>query len=461
MDTTGIPTSVYETVRDFRPDVIGYTMMTGEANYLITLNRKLKQHFDFYTVLGGPHTQFYHKSVEEDGVDAICIGEGDISFPQFLERLDTGKDFWLTETFHVKHEGKIYRNPLGPLVEDLDTLPNPDRQMLYDIDPSIANLGTKHFFTARGCPYRCSYCFNAKYNDNYKGLGKIGRFRSPERVIQEIEWTKERYPLDMLAFMEDVFTLKPHGWIQEFTRLYKKRINLPFYSTTRADNLIEKDLKALAEAGLDYVWMGVETGDEEAADKVFQRDLDNKTILDACKLLRKYGVRIYSLNIMGLPVKDQFEVDMRTLDLNMKIKPALASVGLLYPYPGTPIEEYSIKTGYLDEDIDNAQFLESNKFSSVIKFSSETEKLKVENLQKITGMVVDFPFLRPFVRFLASLPLTSFYHIFYYLHIGYCYKFRLAPASRKKLFQSGGALKSMVQEGPIMFKTFLRLVGYS
>ena len=152
MDLDGIPADVYETVRDFRPDVIGYTMMTGEANYLIKLNRKLKQHFNFCAVLGGPHPQFYHKALEEEGVDAICTGEGDISFPEFIESLDAGKDFWLTETFHVKHEGKIYRNSLGPLVEDLDTLPNPDRKMLYDIDPTVANLGTKHFFTARGCP---------------------------------------------------------------------------------------------------------------------------------------------------------------------------------------------------------------------------------------------------------------------------------------------------------------------
>ena len=122
----------------------------------------------------------------------------------------------LTETFHVKHEGRIYRNPLGPLVEDLDALPDPDRQVLYDAAPGLLNMGTKPFVSARGCPYRCSYCFNEEYNKNYKNLGTVARFRSPERVVEEIARIKERYPLSMVLLNDDVVTLKPHGWLQEF-----------------------------------------------------------------------------------------------------------------------------------------------------------------------------------------------------------------------------------------------------
>ena len=89
----GIPKPVYEVVRDFRPDIIGYTMMTGEHATLLELNRKLKREFDFKAVLGGPHAQFSQHVIEEDGVDAICIGEGDKFFPQFIERLNEGEDY--------------------------------------------------------------------------------------------------------------------------------------------------------------------------------------------------------------------------------------------------------------------------------------------------------------------------------------------------------------------------------
>ena len=125
---------------------------------------------------------------------------------------------------------------------------------------------------------------------------------------------------------------------------------------------------------------------------------------------------------------------MLTLELNLKIKPALASCGLLYPFPGTRIEEYSVKTGHLDSK-QKGEFLESNKRSSLLKFNSKTEKLKVENLQKLTGIIVEFPFLRSITRFITSLPLTGFYHFLFYLHLGYCHKIRLSPVKSAREVQ--------------------------
>ena len=70
--------------------------------------------------------------------------------------------------------------------------------------------------------------------------------------------------------------------------------------------------------------MGVECGDEKAANKIFLRGTGNDTILKATQCFNKYGVKIISLNIMGLPVDNAFEVDLRTIDLNLKIKPTMA-----------------------------------------------------------------------------------------------------------------------------------------
>ena len=101
---------------------------------------------------------------------------------------------------------------------------------------------------------------------------------------------------------------------------------------------------------------------------------------------------------------------------------------------GTRIEEYSVKTGHLDSE-SRGKFLESNKHTSLLKFNSKTEKLRVENLQKLTGLIVEFPFLRSFTRFLTSLPLTGFYHLLFYLHLGYCHKIRLSPVKSTREVQ--------------------------
>ena len=81
--------------------------------------------------------------LEEKGIDAICTGEGDTAFDDFINRIQNGEDYWLTKSFYVKYKGEIFKNGLAPLVDELDDLPYPDRDLLYDADPSLAEVGLK------------------------------------------------------------------------------------------------------------------------------------------------------------------------------------------------------------------------------------------------------------------------------------------------------------------------------
>lgn len=416
---------------DYSPAIVGYSAMTGEHMKLLEINRVLKKDYKFLAVFGGPHATFFPELIREDGCDAICVGEGEIAFAEFCHRVSNNEPYWQTPNFIVKHNGDIVHNPILPLIENLDDLPFPDRDLMYETDPSLANESHKMFFSTRGCPYKCTYCFNRKYNEIYKGKGSILRIRSPENLVNEIYSVRERYPLGVVHIDDDVFILKPRGWFKRFCALYKKRVKLPMSCNVRANLVTEELIAMLKDAGLDSVCMGVECGNEDVSNKVLERKLKNEQLIAASKIIKKHGIKLVTQNLIGLPVKNSYQIDLQTLDLNIKIRPTYAWSSILYPYPGTPIESYARTHGFLEKEV---PFLETNRRSSMFSFSKK-QKGQIESLHKLFGVIVRFPFLRRFCNLLCRLPLIGLYNAIYYAWYGYNYKTKIFPflSLRKEL----------------------------
>ena len=125
------PRGARRRLRAFGPDIVAYSVCSNEAEDYLEINRGLKGDFGFFSVFGGPHPTFSPEYVEGEGVDAICRGEGDLAFPQFLERFGTD-GLYETPNFSFKTGGGAIReNPLIDLNPDLDGLPFPARRLLY------------------------------------------------------------------------------------------------------------------------------------------------------------------------------------------------------------------------------------------------------------------------------------------------------------------------------------------
>ena len=412
-----------------QPTIVGYSIMSGEHPQILDLNRRLKQRYEFLAVFGGPHATFFPSIIQEQGCDAVCIGEGDLSFPEFCSRVQEGGKHWEAPSFVVKHDGRVFTNDLMPLVPSLDDIPDPDRDIIYSGDVFLAKDPWKGFFTTRGCPYRCTYCFNNRFNTLHRGKGRIIRHRSPERVIQEILDVKARYPLERVAFGDDSFLIQPQGWFEVFCSLYKREVGLPFTCNVRANLVQEDTLTMLRDIGLRVVWMGVECGDETIGNTILQRQLSNRQIIESARVIKGLGIKLYTQNLVGLPVKDSFEADLKTLDLNIRIKPDFAWSSILFPYPGTPIADYAQEHGFVG--LEELKITETNKRSTSLNFSVG-EKRRIEHLHKLFGLVVEFPALRPLVKVLCDLPFSSLYRFVYYFWYGYCIKVRAWNASLLK-----------------------------
>jgi anaerobic magnesium-protoporphyrin IX monomethyl ester cyclase len=398
---------VLQSVRDYEPDVIAYGATTGLHKYYLGLNAYVKEHFpNVISYLGGPHATYFPEVIHTPGLDVICQGEGEDASVQLLNALDAGDDIRFIEDLWVKSEGKVYQNGARGLRRDLDAIPFPPRELLYEYDPRLRERPLKSFTTNRGCPFPCSYCFNPSLVEHYGSSWKKVRIRSPENVVAEIAHIRSQGPLQIVAFRESIFVYNSK-WLREFGELYRREIGLPYYCHLRADILNEEMVDLLVWSGCHTVNLGIETANERLANEVLHRQIKMDRLKKGVRLLKKAGIVVFADNIVGIP-SGTLEDDFATLQLNIDLDVDYAAATLCTPYPGTGIAKFAQENGYFDgnfEAIDDSYYTES-----VIKFSSESERIQIENLHKFFAVTAALPAILPIVKQLIKLPPNDYFY---------------------------------------------------
>lgn len=424
-----------------RPDVVAYSASTGEHKYYVQLNAELKRRFPAVTtIMGGPHPTFYPEVVREGALDAVCVGEGDEAFPEFLSAVQAGRPFsGLANIATVEAP-----NPeLRPLFQDLDRLPFPDRELYYR-GTEMAQFPLKSFMTSRGCPYPCTYCFNHAFREMYRGKGQVLRRRSVDHVIGEIVEVRRRYPLECVKFYDDIFVYKVDGWMEEFASRYRREIGLPFHCLTRADLVTEEVVRALKEAGCHSVSMSIEAGNDRLRNDLLKRRMTREQIVSAFHLFHRHGISTFSNNILGLP-GSRIEHDIETLDLNIQCKVTFAEFPIFHPYPRTELGDYCVDRGMFDQHYEQLHI--SYQSESPLSCFTQEEKNTQRNLSELGLLAIWFPGLRNLiVNHLIRWPHNKAFFLAYFLAKAYLvsrkiYPFRIRLASALRLFAKSLALE--------------------
>ncbi|MFN7170868.1 MAG: B12-binding domain-containing radical SAM protein, partial [Candidatus Omnitrophota bacterium] len=279
--------------------------------------------------------------------------------------------------FWIRKDGKVFKNPVGPLIRDLDILPFPDTELFLKKFPHLKLWKRQEIIAHRGCPYQCSYCFNHAYNELYKNYSFIYRSRSPENICAEIEYARSLREIKSIYFVDDVFTLDLN-WLKKFSPLYRKHIGIPFSCNIRLDNCSEEIVSLLKEANCYLVHVGIETGNEEIRKNILNKNISNETIIKNVKILNKFGIKILTENMLGLP-GETYKLSLETLKLNSLIKPDIAIASFFTPYPGLKLTEYAIKNDYFEGEYEKLPV--NYHHYSILKFKDKKELNKIENLR--------------------------------------------------------------------------------
>ena len=384
-------------IDQFQPDLICFSCLTNLYGFVKDKASIIKKHCNIPIAVGGIHpTILPEQVIMNPDIDMICLGEGDEALTELADRMENGEDYFDIQNFWFKKNCTVIRNPLRPLIQDLDSLPFPDRDLFYQ---QGCFAGTFYLVSGRGCPFTCSYCCHHFLQKLYRGKGKYVRRRSVDNIIREIDFYKGKYKIKSVYSMDDTFTLD-NDWIDEFSIKYRETINLPLYCHVRPGTVTLRMIDSLKRANCHSVFFGVDSGNEDMRFNIMNRKIKNSVIIDQAKLLRDNRIRITTSAIFGMPDETQQQM-YDTMNLIGKIKSDLSYSFIFYPFPNTDSYNYCIENNLIEPEDHEKIINGEGSFHKTSLIKQDNAEL-AEILKNLLPFSVKFPFLSFFVSWLIK-----------------------------------------------------------
>lgn len=361
-------------ILDFKPDVIGISLIETQVKYMVEFCKDLRNYYEGLVICGGPHPTMNPEDVLSiEGIDAVCIGEGEDAIIELAEMLESGRHYKSIKNLWFNSDnGTIIRNKLRPF-KVLSDLP-PEDKGLFDLDRLLPLKNYQlEVLLGRGCRYQCTYCINKSFIGQYEKLCEepitikdYVRIKKSDTVIHEIKDAISRHPeIKKIAFIDDNLLMYT-DFIKDFFKMYKKEIGLPFMCNANPLSFNDRKAALLKEAGCDDMRFGVESGSERIKANIMKRPIPNRNIVNAFQITRELDLMTSSFNMIGLPTETKEEV-FETLKLNAAILPDTIKVMTFYPFKNTPLYELCENTDFIDYDkkikLDNYDTFTCLKFS--------------------------------------------------------------------------------------------------
>ncbi|MFA5878109.1 MAG: radical SAM protein [Candidatus Staskawiczbacteria bacterium] len=343
-----------EYLKIFSPKLVCFTAVSTEYPLAADLARYLKEkHPDIYLLIGGPHVSLNPDSVLPDSFDALCLGEGENPVLELVSQLENGvapsgiPNLWIKQGFELE------KNLPRPFLENLDSLPFPDREMWQEWIGE--RPGSRYAILAgRGCPFQCSYCSNHALKR--LAPGSYVRFRSPENIVAEIKDIIAKFPVKKREIYLEVESFNANkewaiGLCSELEH-FNKTLEQPFSFGANLRIMPNADLEsffvALEKANFKFINIGLESGSERVRREILRRNYSNKDVTNAVTLAREHGLKVVFFNMIGLPCETLADFK-ETVKMNRICLPNQHFTSIFFPYPGTDVYSLCEKQGLLKE----------------------------------------------------------------------------------------------------------------
>lgn len=336
---------VRQVLQDLKPDVVGITLLSVEVGPARKIAELVKEYRpDCPVVWGGVHPTFMPEScLVNMSVDYVIRREGEYAMLDLCRALRDGGGMDTIAGLSWKKNGKTIHNPERGPIPDINVLPLPDRTALvFPERCDFRTLGS--MIISRGCPYRCAFCSSRNFWD------KKVRFRSPENLVQEIEFLVREHGCRQIMFWDDTLTFNEQIVRRYCDAILKAGLRITWKAATRADLIHPELLKLMKKAGCVKLEIGVESGSDRIKKLIF-KDVTNDQVRQAFRQIEACGIGSGAFFMAGFPEETVEDLD-QTFNLIQTLEATEIAFNILDPMPGSAEYDKCIQLGLLPKDAD-------------------------------------------------------------------------------------------------------------
>lgn len=329
-----------------KPDLIAFSSLSDWHRRNIKLARIIKElNPNIPIIFGGLHVSSVPELViSEPCVDYICVGEGEEALLDLVTAFESKKPTDNIPNIWTKKNNQIIKNPIRPIIKNIDTLPFPDKDLFYG-KPPFSFKTEYNIFSERGCPYGCTFCYNSLFKEMYGSTHR--RPRSVANVIEELKQAKEKYNIKKTIFLDDTFNFD-HDRMADLATQYKQHINQPFMCQVIAKYVTKDSIKVLEETGCRTIAMGIQTVDNNIRQNVLHCPGTRKEIKEAIRIITASKIFLVATIMHTIPFQNDTELKKTSIFLKQNPPDDVFLFKLRY-YPRTAITQLAQKHNILSE----------------------------------------------------------------------------------------------------------------
>jgi len=337
--------AVREAIKTYRPKLVGLSAMSFQYDTARRIAALIKREFpDVKTVIGGYHATLMYMEISEgeDGqyFDFIIRGEGDKSFAELADAVDSNGDLTAVKGLTFRSDGQVHHNPPRPL-EDLEQIAFPKRDSRIWKGYGYYHRGLDCLETSRGCVMACTFCSMQKM------YGKTFRTYPLDRVIADIRDSRN-HGARAIAIGDDNINLDNPRFIELCERIKAEGLNDIFYIVQASSHgmaTCPELVRAMSEANFRIVFLGIENVSKRSLRHMRKGDIVEKT-KEAVRLCHENKIMIVGGMIIGHPWDSEAEI-RENYEFFDELDIDFFGDQIITPYPKTVARDMQVEGGYV------------------------------------------------------------------------------------------------------------------